>query len=157
MTADLDEPRRRGCDRQVRLDLCRELSYPSTSAGAIYWLNRSRNSRNHLIADRRSFDLASKLSVPSSKRLRRSENAVSSSAIVWNRSEGFFDCLKHFVRLLDAEPGEVWFWASKEHEIDFVDSERRLYEVTVGQTGLVDFAWFPKVFPKRKLAGHWRE
>lgn len=50
------------------------------------------------------------------------------------------------------DPEAIWFWASKEHEIDFVDSERNLYEVKVGQTGLVDFAWFPKVFPKRKLA-----
>jgi predicted AAA+ superfamily ATPase len=49
------------------------------------------------------------------------------------------------------DPEAIWFWASKEHEIDFVDSERKLYEVKLGQTGVVDFAWFPKVFPKRKL------
>jgi len=49
------------------------------------------------------------------------------------------------------DPEAIWFWASKEHEIDFVDSKRSLYEVKVGPTGLVDFAWFPKVFPKRKL------
>ena len=49
------------------------------------------------------------------------------------------------------DPEAIWFWASKEHEIDFVDSERKLYEVKVGRTGAVDFAWFPKVFPKRKL------
>lgn len=50
-----------------------------------------------------------------------------------------------------ADPEAIWFWASKEREIDFVDSERNLYEVKVGQTGPVDFVWFPKVFPKRKL------
>lgn len=49
------------------------------------------------------------------------------------------------------DPEAIWFWASKEHEIDFVDSKRSLYEVKVGPSGLVDFAWFPKVFPKRKL------
>jgi predicted AAA+ superfamily ATPase len=50
-----------------------------------------------------------------------------------------------------ADPEAIWFWASKEHEIDFVDSERNLYEVKTGSTGLVDFSWFPKVLPKRKL------
>jgi len=49
------------------------------------------------------------------------------------------------------DPEAIWFWASKEHEIDFVDSERKLYEVKVSRTGAPDFAWFPKVFPKRKL------
>lgn len=49
------------------------------------------------------------------------------------------------------DPEAIWFWASKEHEIDFVDSERKLYEVEVGPTGAPDFAWFPKVFPKRNI------
>lgn len=49
------------------------------------------------------------------------------------------------------DPEAIWFWASKEHEIDFVDSDRKLYEVKVGPSGLVDFGWFPKVFPKRQL------
>jgi predicted AAA+ superfamily ATPase len=49
------------------------------------------------------------------------------------------------------DPEAIWFWASKEHEIDFVDSERNLYEVKAGQAAPLDFAWFPKVFPKRKL------
>ncbi|GMR23766.1 MAG: hypothetical protein BMS9Abin37_2230 [Acidobacteriota bacterium] len=49
------------------------------------------------------------------------------------------------------DPEAIWFWASKEHEIDFVDSDRKLYEVKVVRTGAPDFGWFPKVFPKRKL------
>jgi len=49
------------------------------------------------------------------------------------------------------DPEALWFWASKDREIDFVDCERKLYEVKVGRAGAVDFAWFPKVFPKRKL------
>ncbi len=54
--------------------------------------------------------------------------------------------------IADAEdPEAIWFWASQDHEIDFVDSQRNLYEVKVGQSGLLDFAWFSKVFPKRKL------
>ena len=49
------------------------------------------------------------------------------------------------------DPETLWYWASKEHEIDFVDHERRLYEVKVGRTGPRDFAWFPRTFPGRKL------
>jgi uncharacterized protein len=48
-------------------------------------------------------------------------------------------------------PESIWFWASASHEIDFVDEERRLFEVKIGRTGPLDFAWFPKVFPRRKL------
>ena len=49
------------------------------------------------------------------------------------------------------DPEAIWHWASREHEIDFVDHARRLYEVKVGRTGPMDFAWFPLVFPGRKL------
>jgi predicted AAA+ superfamily ATPase len=49
------------------------------------------------------------------------------------------------------DPEAIWFWASRDHEIDFVDSRRNLYEVKVGQSTPVEFAWFPKVFPKGKL------
>jgi predicted AAA+ superfamily ATPase len=48
-------------------------------------------------------------------------------------------------------PESLWFWASADHEIDFVDSERRLYEVKVGQAGPWDFEWFGKALPKRRL------
>jgi predicted AAA+ superfamily ATPase len=49
------------------------------------------------------------------------------------------------------DPEALWFWASADHEIDFVDAERRLFEVKIGRSGPLDFAWFPRVFPKRKL------
>ena len=49
------------------------------------------------------------------------------------------------------DPEALWFWASNQHEIDFVDAQERLYEVKVGRTGPLDFAWFPKTLPKRKL------
>lgn len=49
------------------------------------------------------------------------------------------------------DPEAIWFWASDDHEIDFVDAHRNLYEVKLGRSGPLDFAWFPKVFPKRNL------
>jgi predicted AAA+ superfamily ATPase len=49
------------------------------------------------------------------------------------------------------DPEALWYWASREHEIDFVDSSERLYEVKVGRTGALDFAWLAKTLPKRKL------
>ncbi|MDE0441036.1 MAG: AAA family ATPase [Gammaproteobacteria bacterium] len=49
------------------------------------------------------------------------------------------------------DPETIWYWASKEHEIDFVDHARNLYEVKTGRAGPMDFAWFPKVFPNRNL------
>lgn len=48
-------------------------------------------------------------------------------------------------------PETLWFWASKEHEIDFVDAQRHLYEVKVGQAGPLDFEWLSRVLPKRRL------
>ena len=49
------------------------------------------------------------------------------------------------------DPEAIWYWASKDHEIDFVDNARNLYEVKTGRTGPMDFVWFPKTFPGRKL------
>jgi len=49
------------------------------------------------------------------------------------------------------DPELIWFWASRDHEIDFVDADRNLYEVKVGRSGPLDFSWFPRVFPRRKL------
>lgn len=49
------------------------------------------------------------------------------------------------------DPEALWFWASDHNEVDFVDSRRSLYEVKLGRSGPLDFVWFPKVFPKRKL------
>jgi predicted AAA+ superfamily ATPase len=51
----------------------------------------------------------------------------------------------------DDNPEAIGFWASHEHEIDFVDSNRRLYEVKQGQTGPSEFGWFSRVMPKRRL------
>ncbi len=48
-------------------------------------------------------------------------------------------------------PEAIWYWASKEHEIDFVDDSRRFYEVKHGNSDPFEFNWFPKIFPKKKL------
>jgi hypothetical protein len=50
-----------------------------------------------------------------------------------------------------ADPETLWYWAAADHEVDFVDAERRLIEVKLGRTGPRDFAWYSTVFPKRKL------
>ncbi|MBM3271563.1 MAG: ATP-binding protein, partial [Candidatus Sericytochromatia bacterium] len=49
------------------------------------------------------------------------------------------------------EPETLWYWASDDHEIDFVDAARKLYEVRVGRQGPLDFGWFPRTFPDRRL------
>ena len=49
------------------------------------------------------------------------------------------------------DPEALWCWASKEHEIDFVDVHENLYEVKAGRSGPLDFVWFTKTLPKRKL------
>jgi uncharacterized protein len=49
------------------------------------------------------------------------------------------------------DPEALWYWASKEHEIDFVDVHENLYEVKAGRSGPLDFVWFTKTLPKRKL------
>lgn len=48
-------------------------------------------------------------------------------------------------------PEAIGFWASKEHEIDFVTPQRKLIEVKKGKAGPLDFTWFEKTFPKKKL------
>jgi hypothetical protein len=42
-------------------------------------------------------------------------------------------------------------WLSKEHEIDFVDSDGTMIEVKSGQASASEFAWFPGVFPRKRL------
>ncbi|MBS0612627.1 MAG: ATP-binding protein, partial [Proteobacteria bacterium] len=49
------------------------------------------------------------------------------------------------------DPEALWYWASKQHEIDFVDVHENLYEVKAGRSGPLDFVWFAKTLPKRKL------
>lgn len=54
--------------------------------------------------------------------------------------------------LADVEnPEAIGFWASKEHEIDFITPEQRLIEVKRGKAGPLDFGWFEKIFPKSEL------
>ena len=47
--------------------------------------------------------------------------------------------------------GELHFWQSKEHELDFVLSPGEFLEVKHGRTSPVAFPWFSKVFPKTHL------
>ena len=49
------------------------------------------------------------------------------------------------------DPEAIWCWASREHEIDFVDHARNLYEVKIGRAGPLDFTWFPRTFPGGEL------
>ena len=49
------------------------------------------------------------------------------------------------------DPATLWFWASKDHEVDFVDARKQMYEVKVGRSGPLDFGWFPRAFPRRRL------
>ncbi len=48
-------------------------------------------------------------------------------------------------------PEAIGFWASKEHEIDFVTPQHELIEVKRGRAGPLDFSWFPQIFPKQRL------
>ncbi len=46
---------------------------------------------------------------------------------------------------------KIGFWQSQEHEIDFVTSDHKFYEVKSGKVSPQEFAWFSKVFPGEKL------
>jgi predicted AAA+ superfamily ATPase len=48
------------------------------------------------------------------------------------------------------EPDRLPYWQSREHEIDFV-TEDSFVEVKRGRASALDFAWFPKTFPKGRL------
>ena len=50
-----------------------------------------------------------------------------------------------------SEPEKICFWASKEHEMDFVTPSRKFIEVKRGRAGPFEFSWFSKVFPNDKL------
>lgn len=43
------------------------------------------------------------------------------------------------------------FWQGKEHEIDFVESPDHFVEVKRGKCSAVEFGWFPRQFPKKRL------
>jgi hypothetical protein len=47
--------------------------------------------------------------------------------------------------------GDRGFWASKEHEIDFVTPDKDFIEVKRGKASPIDFGWFSKVFPRDRL------
>jgi predicted AAA+ superfamily ATPase len=49
------------------------------------------------------------------------------------------------------QPEVQYFWQSKSHELDFREREKIWIEVKKGATSALEFAWFPKVFPKSKL------
>ncbi|MBI2892045.1 MAG: ATP-binding protein [Deltaproteobacteria bacterium] len=46
------------------------------------------------------------------------------------------------------EPERLPYWASREHEIDFVAGDGSFVEVKWGRASALDFSWFPKSFPK---------
>jgi predicted AAA+ superfamily ATPase len=43
------------------------------------------------------------------------------------------------------------YWASENHEIDFVTSDQRFFEVKAGPANPIEFSWFSKTFPKKNL------
>lgn len=51
----------------------------------------------------------------------------------------------------DDSPEVMAYWQSKEHEADFVLSPDSLLEVKRGRVNPLEFAWFPKCFPKGRL------
>lgn len=48
-------------------------------------------------------------------------------------------------------PEAIGSWQSKNHEIDFVVNGEEFFEVKLGQASLLEFAWFEKAFPRKKL------
>lgn len=46
---------------------------------------------------------------------------------------------------------DLMYWASKEHEIDFVTPAGEMFEVKAGPTSAMEFSWFAKTFPKQRL------
>jgi predicted AAA+ superfamily ATPase len=51
----------------------------------------------------------------------------------------------------DRDPERIPHWRSAEHELDFVLAPDSFVEVKRGRAGPLDFAWFPRVFPKGHL------
>ncbi len=43
------------------------------------------------------------------------------------------------------------FYQDKHHEIDFILSEDHFLEIKRGQSSVLEFAWFAKQFPNKKL------
>jgi uncharacterized protein len=51
----------------------------------------------------------------------------------------------------DAMPEVMLHWLSKEHSVDFVLAPEAMVEVKWGEARPLEFAWFPKVFPRATL------
>lgn len=51
----------------------------------------------------------------------------------------------------NANPENLSFWASKEHEIDFVTPNKKFVEVKRGRANPLEFGWFSNIFPKDEL------
>ncbi|MBI4728407.1 MAG: ATP-binding protein [Acidobacteria bacterium] len=51
----------------------------------------------------------------------------------------------------EPEPERLPYWQSDEHEIDFVSGDRTFIEVKRGPCSALDFAWFPRTFPRGRL------
>ncbi|MGE0174347.1 MAG: ATP-binding protein [Oligoflexales bacterium] len=49
------------------------------------------------------------------------------------------------------DPENILFWSSGSHELDFVDENGDFVEVKVGKASAMEFSWFPKVFPRKRL------
>jgi len=50
-----------------------------------------------------------------------------------------------------SNPEAIGFWASKEHEIDFVTPDKEFIEVKRGKASPMDFSWFSRIFPRDHL------
>jgi predicted AAA+ superfamily ATPase len=48
-------------------------------------------------------------------------------------------------------PERLAYWREGEHELDFVVSRDLFLEAKRGRTSPMDYAWFPKVFPRSRL------
>jgi predicted AAA+ superfamily ATPase len=48
-------------------------------------------------------------------------------------------------------PEAIAFWASKEHEVDFVAPDHGFIEVKRGKASAMEFSWFSRVFPRDHL------
>jgi predicted AAA+ superfamily ATPase len=49
------------------------------------------------------------------------------------------------------DPENLLFWKSDEHELDFLDENSDFIEVKAGKAAALEFSWFRKVFPKKRL------
>jgi uncharacterized protein len=51
----------------------------------------------------------------------------------------------------DEAAEQMAFWQAAGHELDFITAPRAAVEVKLGRTNPLDFAWFPKTFPRAVL------